>query len=406
MESAKELIEAFRSKNWKEPNIYNRVLSLRDDVSETYIFLEMYMREFKKGATFFNALLGYLDEEQLARLLEVSFDGVDAVETDALESLIDYISLMSPKLLRPYLEIIFKRDSRSYTEPYPWRDLDKVNIEKLKEKLPTAENKKIEQKIIEMLLQTRDEETVIFAYNYAKEHGVIKPESLIYYLEDVGYTLRDEKVVKYCSENAFHMVFQPNYLKTSPHPTWHLKPEKISYALGGEMAESSSDNPVCHMLTLEPVPKGLGISLKRVVFALHTRELDEGYEPFYHHNSQGEPTKLETEDEIVFEYSEALPPIKPSSISLASTPKYWQRQSWGHSNGRENLFRVGGEPTWIQSAFVPTCPKCKQKMHYLMQFDSLLPDISGGELWFGSGGIAYLFWCDDCCVSGYIIQFT
>jgi len=113
MESAKELIEAFRSKNWKEPNIYNRVLSLRDDVSETYIFLEMYMREFKKGATFFDALLGYLDEEQLARLLEVSFDGVDAVETDALESLIDYISLMSPKLLRPYLEIIFKRDSRS-----------------------------------------------------------------------------------------------------------------------------------------------------------------------------------------------------------------------------------------------------------------------------------------------------
>ncbi|WP_169784106.1 hypothetical protein [Campylobacter curvus] len=46
-------------------------------------------------------------------------------------------------------------------------------------------------------------------------------------------------------------------------------------------------------------------------------------------------------------------PITPCEVSLAVTPKRWQKQDWGMANGRENLFRIGGEPCWIQSADVP-----------------------------------------------------
>ncbi|WP_302685230.1 hypothetical protein [Acinetobacter bereziniae] len=41
-----------------------------------------------------------------------------------------------------------------------------------------------------------------------------------------------------------------------------------------------------------------------------------------------------------------------------------------------------------------------------MQLDTDLPDMENGEVYFGSGGICYVFWCDQSQVSGYLVQCT
>ena len=93
-------------------------------------------------------------------------------------------------------------------------------------------------------------------------------------------------------------------------------------------------------------------------------------------------------------------------VHLVETPARWRWQSWGASNGRENLHRVGGFPSWIQSAEHPACPGCEARMHFLMQMDSDLPTADGrGWLW-GSGGMGYVFWCDGCKISGLFWQCT
>lgn len=136
---------------------------------------------------------------------------------------------------------------------------------------------------------------------------------------------------------------------------------------------------------------------------MHISELNEFGPVFYKHDSLGNPQKVGEVKQIEI-YSDL--PIKETEISFSKTPERWKFQSWGCSNSRENLFRLGGEPTWIQSAEVLTCPICGEKMDFLMQLDTDLPDIEDGEVYFGSGGICYVFWCDKSKVSGYLIQCT
>lgn len=94
------------------------------------------------------------------------------------------------------------------------------------------------------------------------------------------------------------------------------------------------------------------------------------------------------------------------AFGSAQMPRRWFWQAWGCSNSRENLNRVGGEPSWIQDAEYPSCPSCDKLMPYLFQLDSDLPTAGGGEWLWGSGGIAYGFWCDGCRISGVIWQCT
>ena len=46
----------------------------------------------------------------------------------------------------------------------------------------------------------------------------------------------------------------------------------------------------------------------------------------------------------------------------------------------------------------PNCPSCKGTMSYLLQLDSNLPAADGYEWLWGSGGMAYGFWCDACTI--------
>ena len=66
-------------------------------------------------------------------------------------------------------------------------------------------------------------------------------------------------------------------------------------------------------------------------------------------------------------------------------------QPYGTASGRQNLNRLGGEPSWLQPPEYPACPDCGQLMRALAQLD-----------WDGlddAEGMTYLSWCDGCAVS-------
>jgi hypothetical protein len=85
-------------------------------------------------------------------------------------------------------------------------------------------------------------------------------------------------------------------------------------------------------------------------------------------------------------------------VGLVDLGPEWYRQDWAWSNDVENLYRVGGEPTWIQNPEVPMCPDCGKSLAFVAQLD--LGDIIDGE------GLVYLFWCDRCSVSAVVYQCT
>ncbi|EET80530.1 hypothetical protein CAMSH0001_1172, partial [Campylobacter showae RM3277] len=222
------------------------------------------------------------------------------------------------------------------------------------------------------------------------------------------------RLKRYCRQRVYHISFPRGYFGApyathlaKHHPTWRFESGEAGYKLGGVLDEVDGDvqNPLFHLITLDPLPRDLPVrSLPRLILAAHVREVNEGEIVFYEHDAQGMPWRIGNRTQVEYAFDE---PIKECEVALAPTPARWAAQDWGMSNSRQNLARIGGEPSWIQGALVPTCPICGEKMEFLMQLDSELPSCEqGGEVMFGSGGILYVFWCEQTRVSGFFMQCT
>jgi len=222
------------------------------------------------------------------------------------------------------------------------------------------------------------------------------------------------RLKRYCGQRVYHIIFPRGYFGApyaphlaKHHPTWRFEGGEAGYKFGGVLDEANGDarNPLFHLITLDPLPRDLPVrSLPRLSLAAHVREINEGEIVFYEHDAQGMPRRIGERTQVEYAFDE---PIKECEVALAPTPARWAAQDWGMSNSRQNLARIGGEPSWIQGASVPTCPICGEKMEFLMQLDSELPSCEqGGEVYFGSGGILYVFWCERTRVSAFFMQCT
>jgi len=419
-EKARQLIADFKLKGWQTDKPYERLFELAENSDELFAFLEAYLNEFEQRSTLFNDGLSYIDKEQFKKLIKLSIDILQVNKNENAESVIEYASLQFPELLHGHLELIFdlKPNESTYYAEYPWRNLIS-NSTKYFQDILTNEKASIDdrQKIFSCLLQTRDPETIKYAYEYAKESKLFDGQDaeswLIAQLEIVGYTIQKDTIQSYCPNSLRHFVFtkdyfikgKPVFINREQHPTWKLGSGDTKYKFGGVL-ENDDKNPFYHVITFHQIPNGLNITeVEQLTLGVHIRELNEWGALFYQHDPKGIPAKIHVgkENEINIYTDKA---IKETFVTFADTPKRWEIQSWGSSNSRENLFRLGGEPAWIQSAEVLTCPVCNGKMDFLMQLDSDLPDNDGGELMFGSGGICYIFWCDRSKVSGYVMQCT
>jgi hypothetical protein len=417
-ENAESLIADFKQYAWKLPNLYERLFELVDHEEAVFTFCRLFLINFEKGATLFNDSLSYIDKASFSKLILVSLDILKQQHNENAEAVIEYASLQFPELLHPYLELIFElkpNESAFYAE-YPWRNLQIEYIQRFISKIKDPLTVRSDQhKLYRCLVETRDLETVKFAYQFALEKNIFERQDIEAYLledlESVGFTFSNGRIASYCPNPSYHFKFPENYfnhhrpihINKKQHPTWRLTPIDKTYAFGG-LIQNDEHNPFIHLITFDEIPNDFAIqSLKSLTLGMHIRELNEYSEIFYQHNQLGKPTHIGNTI-VVENYTDVA--IKDTQICFSATPHRWTYQSWGSSNGRKNLFRLGGEPTWIQGAQVLTCPICNEKMNFLMQFDSELPDIGNGEVYFGSGGICYVFWCDQSQVSGYLVQCT
>ncbi|TPN17697.1 hypothetical protein FKO01_37590 [Mesorhizobium sp. B2-3-3] len=200
-----------------------------------------------------------------------------------------------------------------------------------------------------------------------------------------------------------HLVFEggapdaPSFPTRVNHPTWHLPTEGQPFTIGGE---GTGRCPTCgarlvHLITLDDFSVGTTLSLPRLRIETCHGSLEPTY---YSHDAEGRPTPIapfHSDNDFTPE-----PMTRKSTVRLTPTPPRWLRQSWGISNSRQNLFRLGGLPSWVQGPQFPLVPGTKRPMTFLLQFDSL-----AGFFW-GSGGMLYVFWDEESRITCHVPQYT
>ena len=322
---SEKLILDFKENGWKIPNLYERLFELTDNSKEIYSFCKQFLCNFEKGATIFNDSLSYIEKEQFAELIVLALDILKRQQqNENAEEVIEYASLQFPELLHEHLELIFeiKPNEKAFYSDYPWRNLPPEKIIVYKNKLKSSENSKSDmQKLFTCLLETRDLETIKFAYQFALNTNLFdRADYLIYYLEAVGFTIRNGEIESYCPNSTYHFCFPKNYFSNSraihlnkeQHPTWKLKPIEQKYKLGG-LIEPSENNPFIHIITFDQILPNIKISgLERLTLGMHIREMNEFGAIFYQHDSLGNPQKIGETKEIKI-YSDL--PIKETEIS-------------------------------------------------------------------------------------------
>lgn len=238
--------------------------------------------------------------------------------------------------------------------------------------------------------------------------------------EDLDFECFEPDVSTQYAQAAMHLIFPAFYLKkaiswipTHWHPSWNLQPQPGGWRFGGAGQGDCRHcgGPLQHLISLpkdkvygQPCKEG---ELLHLQLCLSCMESGVG-ELHYRHDAQGLAHCLnEAEDGQLQEPDNECGPLRAAEVALADTPERWQRQDWGQSNGRENLYRVGGQPSWIQSPWVPLCKCCGQEMWFVLQLGSEMPQAdSGVEHYWGSGGMLYAFACPPCGHSAYITQYT
>ncbi|ALU27029.1 hypothetical protein [Myroides odoratimimus] len=407
----------YKQTEWKTPDVYNQLRGLMKDEVEIYAFCLEFLMNIEKDSTLFHSALSYVNEKDFSQLVKIAIDILKEKESAVAESVIEYAGIQLPHILHPYLDdlLVLNPNGDSYFADYHWRNCTSAQLQPYSAQF-LALNTDLETKIklFNCLVESRDITTIESLIPHALELElstyVSSADYIDGYLEGVGLCREHGKVKRYCSDQTYHILFEPKYLNKpsavhlnrTDHPTWNGVPLTNKYKVGGYLAEDEN-NPFMHIITLNPIPEGLPIRLSQLVLGCHLRELNENGVVFYQHDEQGIPHKIG--EPMTIEWVEEHAMV-PTEVSIVPTDSRWAFQSWASANSRENLFRIGGEPSWVQSGEVLTCPISGEKMQFIMQLDSEVPDVQEGEVYYGSGGLCYIFWCDKTKVSGYIMQHT
>lgn len=357
-------------------------------------------------------ILSFLPQEQWPSLVNQAVDAmIRNPRNQAAESVLEKACMQCPESLHPHLETIFNQNmlGNTYYAPWPWRNAGQTSLPFLAQII--ADESRDRTRAYRALLETRDP----FIINWLKSQPFDVGEE---YWREAGLSRNGDTVVSMHSERVWHIVFPEGYFDDAErpawlrkiHPTWQADDEPCETAPFGGGAEglcTFCGKRLHHLLTLGPVAQGIGVShLKSLSLVACLSCL--GWEQavtFFSHSQSGEIRSIGG-DGTIRTPQFPVGPLRETTIQLRMTSQRWYWQSWGDSNSRQNLHRIGGPPSWVQSADYPNCPRCEQAMHFLLQLDSDLPQADGGEWLWGSGGCAYCFWCDDCRISAWLWQCT
>jgi hypothetical protein len=416
-----QLVRDFQQRGWSAHPFERTIEIAQSTPQDVARLLHIALREIPEGGTFLDAALSFLDPDAFPHIVTAALAVLRHNHKNELaESVVAYASLQFPTALHPHLTDIFELapNQGTYFEDWPWRESGKQHLPFLQAILvdptqPVAAG----MKAWLAMLETRDSDVLLHALSFVDRLDL--PHDPRIYLNEIGFDLSDGHLRQLYADQVYHLRFAPKYLATESHPFWLQKAYHPTWRLRTENAlvlpfggVSSTRCAVCggqlhHLITFEPIPAGLPVTdIPKLELAACLSCL--GWEQrnlFYKHNHTGQPKQVGYDGSRIIPQFPAEP-LQATQIHLVETPIRWRWQDWGLSNSRENLHRVGGFPCWIQSAKYLPCPECHRTMQFLMQLDSDLPTVDSGEWSWGSGGICYICWCNECKISGYVWQCT
>lgn len=431
-----QLVEAFLQERASQA-VFEQLFAISScDPKQISVFVIAFMERISEGSTVLGTAFGLLAMENWDEVIQAAMKHLRSNPAhEGAADAIAYASLQCPDKLSSYVEELFRLqpNENAYYSAWFCRAAHEKDIEQWIHTLHDAEvNDPAFGHSLNALLEARTEpalRAVIERIERLHRDGsqaeaVRYPLDLL--LEEAGYRLAEGELEQLHGNMPYHLVFRPEdftaerpvWFAREQHPTWGLSPatpaaddRNETAMFGGRLAAPCSvcGQPIHRLLTLERIPDGVLIaSLSRITLGVCLSCLgwEEG-ELFCVHDEQGEPyphpSAAGTEPQEPQFPAEAL---RDAMIKLVPASGRWQTQDWALSNSRENLNRLGGMPSWIQGADYLHCPHCSEKMAFIAQLDSDLPTSDGEEWMWGSGGIAYMFWCDGCRVSGYRWQCT
>ncbi len=425
MSKLRDIVDEFKMSGWNGDSI-EKILGIahRSSVDAADLTL-LIIKELPKGGTFLHAILNFVSLDAWPALIKCAIDECSRNrKNEAAESVIHYAALQCVHALHPHLKILF---DLLPDETRLWRDAGEDAANDLFSILRTSTvSAKQRRKAWMCLLETRKQDTIRHAVKLVslvdlnlqlREFGLKESLDVQAYLHDVGFEQdHGDLLRKLYSDRVFHLCFpdgyftdaRPFWIRRENHPTWLASSEvggQISFGGAGAAICGRCGHPTHRLVRFSSQMNPSGVTGIEAL-SIETCLSCMGWETspmFYRHEKGGLPGCL----------SISGPPpqfpavnLKATQVQLVDQGSRWNWQDWGASNSRENLNRVGGHPTWIQSAEYPICPDCKSTMMFLMQLDSDLPTEDGGSWLWGSGGIAYVFWCDACKISGLLWQCT
>lgn len=430
-EEIADVIDAARSKE-RFGYVYERSLEIaRRDSSDALELASALLDALPEGPVFFDAVLSYVADDDLGVLVADAVHRLHRSDTpvrksEAAEAVIAYSSLQAPRVLEPHLAAVWflRPNADTYYEMWPWRgataeqarDLQRICSDS---NLPDADR----FRAWEGLLETRQPSALGDAIGLARTVERYRVNTVAAHLHRVGFDVDETQTLRPLTrEPVLHMQFPFEYFRdgsrriwarrsTHLHPTWRTDAApSVAATVGGHSEATCAicGRALMRLFLMEHGTAEIGvISRKRLELSICDACVSFSQSVFYAHDDSGAPQSIPL-DRALNDVDEWEPvSLVPAQVDLVRSSPRWDKQDWALSDSRENLYRVGGEPTWIQSAEFPVCPRCSVRMPFLMQFDSDLPDVKGGEWSCGSGsGIVYVFWCDPCAISAASIQDT
>lgn len=394
-----------------EPWVETRVMVL-EDRAEIAPMVELFLERPPRNCVFLDAALSFLPEAEWTELARHAVNVLEADPTNEVaSSVVTYAALQATKTLHPHLERLFfvREYFRTYYAPYAWRGAGESAIGFLERMLGSRHGDEPER-AYRCLLELRTSRAVESAVAASPRLGKDRMRERSF-LQDVGLEQVGQELRFLYRPEPFHLVFAPGYLHALPdhtladlHPTWDASDGLETIRFGGPGARECTvcGKPLHHLLRVSAAHLS-GLLTGLPALTLDTCRSCLGWSVphlWFRHDDSGACAPVPGEVRRTPEFP--AEPFATTEVTVVPTGERWRWQDWALSNSRENLHRIGGHPTWIQSAEFPACPDCDRTMRFLLQLDS---ELDGGWLW-GSGGILYVFWCDDCRVSGQTWQCT
>lgn len=403
------LLRDFANKRW-DSRPFERLVELATSSSgDAARFAEAALSTAPQNDVPVDLALSFVSEDAFRHLVEVAIHAMaSAPRNDAAEAVIAHGSLQFPELLHPHLSEIFslRPNEGTYYENWPWRGCGAIACDDLLRIIDSQAPDEERLKAWLCLLEIRSGDALRDAVSLASKVPLAHPVGV--YSREVGY---DSPTLPLYQPNPWHLFFDPGFFATprpawidrSFHPTWQLLGDRLNCRFGGYAPNQCGlcGGRLHHLIALPGI-----VAHSDSAITLATCLSCLGWERSflaYRHDDTGLPRPVDS-GQVSPQFPATA--LKETFVRLAVTPPRWRWQDWALSNSRENLCRVGGHPSWIQSAEYPDCPSCGRPMHFLMQLDSDLPTDDGKEFMWGSGGICYAFWCAPCRMSGFLWQCT